>query len=109
MTLRLGLDDLLGELRHARRSGELGRLALIAYCDVRRWARLAGEWRVAEMAAGMFTAVPHASRDAFLEQVDTLVFELEQAKVRMGPLEGQPHIASAKGQGAGVPVEAASL
>ena len=101
MTLRLGLDDLLGELRHARRSGELGRLALIAYCDVRRWARQAREWGVAELAASMFTAVPHASRDAFLEQVDTLVFELEQAKTRMGPIDAPPQMPPASSLGVG--------
>ena len=41
LNLQLGLDDLLGDLRQ-RRSGDLGRLALISYCEVRRWARLAG-------------------------------------------------------------------
>lgn len=81
-TLQLGLDDLLGDLQHARRSDQLGRLAVIAYCDVRRWARQAHEWGVAERAVTMFTAEPHASREAFLEQVDRLMFDLEQARAR---------------------------
>lgn len=96
--LQLCLDDLLAELRHARRRGDLGRLALIAYCDVRRWARQAGEGAVAAHSAAMFTEVPHASRDAFLEQVDSLVFELEQAQARfLDPLPVsvlQPHALS---------------
>ena len=82
-TLLLGLDDLLAEFRHARRSGDLGRLALIAYCDVRRWARLAGETAIAGRAAAMFTAEPHASREAFLGEVDALMVELEQAQGRL--------------------------
>jgi hypothetical protein len=48
MQLQLGLEDLLGDLRYARRRGDLGRLALLLYCDVRRWARLAGEEELAE-------------------------------------------------------------
>lgn len=82
-SLLLGLDDLLAEFRHARRSGDLGRLALIAYCDVRRWARLAGEPEIAVRAASMFTAEPHVSRDAFLGDVDALMVELERAQGRL--------------------------
>lgn len=81
--LQLSLEDLLADLHHARRSGDLGRLALVAYCEVRRWARKAGEHDLAEHAAAMITATPHASRDAFLQQVDALIGELEQ--VRMLP------------------------
>ena len=82
LSLQLGLEDLLADLRHARRGGDLGRLALIAYCDVRRWARQAGEPAIADHAAAMFSGEPHASREAFLEAVDTLLFELVQAKSR---------------------------
>jgi hypothetical protein len=38
-SLQFGLEDLLVDLRHARKPGVLGRLA---YCQVRRWARNAG-------------------------------------------------------------------
>lgn len=82
MSLQLSLDDLLAEFQHARRRGDLGRLALIAYCDIRRWARRAGERSLAEHSAAMFTEQPHASREAFLEQVDGLVVELQQAQSR---------------------------
>lgn len=81
-TLLLTLEDLMADLQHARRQGDLGRLALIAYCEVRRWARQAGEAEVAEHAATMITAAPHADREAFLAQVDRLLGELELARKR---------------------------
>lgn len=77
-TLQLGLEDLLADLHHARRIGDLGRLALVAYCEVRRWARTAGRPALAEHAAAMITDTPHASREAFLNQIDALIAELEQ-------------------------------
>ena len=33
------LEDLLADLVHARRNQDLGRLALLAYCEVKSWAR----------------------------------------------------------------------
>lgn len=86
LSLRLGLDDLLADLQHARRRGDLGRLAFVAYCDVRRWARQAGEIGIAARSAAIFTHEPHASRDVFLEQVDRLVHDLEQVQARLPPL-----------------------
>ena len=80
MSLRLGLDDLLADLWHARRTGDLGRLALIAYCEVRRWARDAGNLPLAERASGLITSSPHRTREAFLEQIDALVLELERVQ-----------------------------
>jgi hypothetical protein len=83
----LCLEDLLADLRHARRRGELGRLAVIAYFDVRRWGRQAGELSVAEHSKAMFTNQPHASREAFLAHVDSLMVELEQAQARYATRE----------------------
>ncbi len=80
MTLQLGLEDLLAELRHARRTGDLGRLALIAYCEVRRWAREAGERELAEQASAMVTDGPLASREQFLQRIDGLMLALEQRR-----------------------------
>jgi len=77
--LRLGLEDLLGELRHARRIDDLGRLAAISYCDVRRWARLAGKEGLAERASQIVTRCPHASRASLLVDVDRLIDEMERA------------------------------
>jgi hypothetical protein len=77
-SLHLDLDDLLGELWYARRQGDLGRLAWLAYCEVRRWARRAGKLALAERASELITDAPHLSRDRFLVQVDGLIHELEQ-------------------------------
>ena len=74
-SLQLGLDDLLADLRHARRGNDLGRLALLAYCEVRRWARSAGEPALAQHAAEMVTASPHRSREvifSFPSPVETV-------------------------------------
>jgi hypothetical protein len=78
--LQVGLEDLLGDLRYARRSGDLGRLALLSYCEVRRWARMAGYDRLAEHASELITQAPHASREEFLTEVDGLIAELETAR-----------------------------
>jgi hypothetical protein len=80
--MQVRLDDLLGDLWYARRRGDLGRLALVSYCEVRRWARLAGEQRVAEHSSELITHGPHASRDEFLAQVDSLIGELEEVRCR---------------------------
>jgi len=94
LSLQLGLDDLLAEMHHARRRGDLGRLALIAYCDVRRWARQAGEYDIARQSMAMFTDEPHASREAFLDKVDALLHELEQLQSRwQSELPARPHAA----------------
>jgi len=77
---QLALDDLLADLWHARRQGDLGRLAFVTYCEVRRWARGAGEIALAEHASKMIIASPHASRARFLEEVDALIRELEQVR-----------------------------
>lgn len=78
LMLQLGLDDLLADLHHARKGGDMGRLALIAYCEVRRWARLAGEPDVAERSSAMITVSPHASKQAFLAEIDALIGQLER-------------------------------
>lgn len=79
--LQLGLDDLLGDLRYARRRGDLGRLALISYCEVRRWARMAGYQQLAEHSSELVTNPPPESREVFLARIDDLIEELEGARV----------------------------
>jgi hypothetical protein len=76
-SLQLDLEDLLADLQHARRSGDLGRMALLCYCEVRRWARKAGQAELAELSAAMITGSPHGSREAFLADMDGLVRRLE--------------------------------
>jgi hypothetical protein len=78
--LRLVLEDLLGDLRYARRTGDLGRLALLSYCEVRRWARMAGAHGLAEHSSELITHSPHASREEFLAHIDQLIIELETAR-----------------------------
>ena len=77
------LEDLLGDLQYARRQGDLGRLALLAYCEVRRWARNSGEADLAEHSSEMINSCPHASRDEFMRQVDVIIHELELACARV--------------------------
>ena len=86
-SLQVGLDDLLSELQDARHYGELGRLALLAYCDVRSWARQAGEIGVAHHSTAIFTDHKHASKEVFLQQVDELIAELQLARPRLAQAE----------------------
>jgi hypothetical protein len=81
--LQHSLEDLLGDLQHARRTGDMGRLALLAYCEVRRWARQAGEPELADRSTELITRHPHASREQFMEQIDGLILALEQAHTRV--------------------------
>ena len=73
LAVQLTLDDLVADLRHARRTNDLGRLALIAYCEVRRWARSAGEPALAQQVSQMVLDSPQPSREAFLAEVDGLI------------------------------------
>lgn len=81
ISLQNGLEDILGDLRFARRSGDLGRLALLAYCEVRRWAREAGEEELARHSTELINNCPYAGRDEFLTAVDGLIVELEHTRV----------------------------
>jgi hypothetical protein len=83
-SLQLDLEDLLADLQHARRSGDLGRMALLCYCEVRRWARKAGQADLAAVSAAMITGSPHASRQAFLDDMDKLVQRLEALQPAAG-------------------------
>jgi hypothetical protein len=62
---------------YARRNEELGRLALLCYCEVRAWARRAHEEQLAELAWALCAQSVPSSRSAFLGQVDTVIDELE--------------------------------
>jgi hypothetical protein len=80
-SLRVDLEDVLGNLQHARRSGDLGRLALLTYWDVRKWARWAHREALAQRASDLVTKRPHPSRSAFLNIVDEVIDELERIRV----------------------------
>jgi hypothetical protein len=81
MDSQWGLEDLLADLHQARKRGDLGRLAFVSYCDVRRWAREAGRQVLADQATRLITESPHQTRDDFLMQVDQLIHELEALRV----------------------------
>ncbi len=80
--LRLGLDDLLADLWYARRTGDLGRLALVSYYEVRRWAKLVGEPTLVEHSSVLLMGQPHVDRDSFLKDADRLIGELESLRVQ---------------------------
>lgn len=82
--LRVDLEDLAAQVAHARRGQELGRLALLCYCEVRPWARSAKEERLAERAWTLSVQSVPTSRNAFLKKVDLLIAELEWACERAG-------------------------
>lgn len=77
LNFQLALEDLLADLHFARKNGQLGRLALLAYCDVKRWARQAGKPDVADTALRMFSEIPCINRADFLYSIDQLVAMLE--------------------------------
>ena len=71
------LDDLLGSLYHARREEDLGRLALVTYWEVRRWARETRHEHLAEVAGRAIIDPPLRSRGEFLSVIDEVIAELE--------------------------------
>lgn len=82
LTFQRALQDLLAELQLARAQGDLGKLALLCYCELRRWARDAGESTLAEHCTGLITGRPHASRQAFLGDIDALINELAELQLK---------------------------
>jgi len=77
VSLQNGLEDILGDLQFARRRGDLGRLALLAYCEVRRWAREAHAEELAMRSGALMKNFPYSSRDEFLDAVDDLIVQVE--------------------------------
>jgi hypothetical protein len=78
LDIQLGLEDLLADLHFARRDDKLGRLALLAYCEVKGWARRAGKPYLADDALKMFSASPCLSKQEFLDRIDNLIATLER-------------------------------
>jgi hypothetical protein len=74
---QLVLEDLLAEMQYARKHDELGRLALLAYCDVKGWARRAGKQDVADLALRMFSENPYTTKNSFLQGIDDLIATLQ--------------------------------
>jgi hypothetical protein len=77
LNIQLALEDLLADLRFARRHDQLGRLALLAYCEVKGWARTSGRPALADISLRMFSEKPSSSKVEFLENIDSLIATLE--------------------------------
>jgi hypothetical protein len=75
--LQLALEDLLANLRFARKHGQLGRLAYLTYCEAKAWARLANKPDLADKAIGVFSQNPCVSKVEFLQNVDSVIAMLE--------------------------------
>lgn len=86
-SIQIELEDLIADFRFARRADKLGRLALLAYCDCKAWARRAAKPDVANTALAMFTENPCLSKDEFLERIDHLISLLESHR-KDDPPEG---------------------
>jgi hypothetical protein len=78
----LELEDLLADLHHSRRQNDLGRLALLAYCEARRWARTTGHSEIARMASSMVIDGPHPTRETFLTHIDSIIAAMERSAGR---------------------------
>jgi hypothetical protein len=70
---QLALEDLLADLHFARKSEQLGRLALLAYCEVKGWARRAGKLDAADLALRLFSENPCRSKGEFLAGINGLI------------------------------------
>lgn len=66
-------------------------MALLVYCEVRRWAREAGEHALAAHSSGLIIQSPQPSRADFLASVDDLIGELEGAHLRISALKQHGH------------------
>ena len=90
VSLKTGLDDILRDLRFFRKTGDVGRLALLTYCDVRRWAREAGAQELARHSLALVNDSAHLGHEEFVAAIDELIVGLEHA--RLNP--ANPHCRS---------------
>ena len=74
----LALEDLIADLRFCRRNEQVGRLAFLAFCDVKAWARTMGNVNVADKVHQMFLETPYQNKDGFLDDIDDLISTLER-------------------------------
>jgi len=80
---QLVLEDVLAALWHARRAGDVGRLAHLSCDEVHRSARARGDHLLAARARTLLTGCPFPSRDEFMFAVDRLIAEVEQAHAQL--------------------------
>ena len=77
----LQLEDVLAALWHARRVGDVGRLAHLGCYEVQRWARAARRDALTAHARALLTDCPYPSRDEFMFAIDRVIEALEHAHV----------------------------
>ena len=80
---RLALEDVLAALWHARRAGDIGRLAHLGYCEVQRWARARRDDVLTAHARELLTDCPYRNRQDFMFAIDRLIAEVEHAHVQL--------------------------
>jgi len=79
------LEDLLADLHYSRRQNDLGRLALLAYCEAPRWARTTGHSEIVRLATSMVVDNPHPTREAFLSNIDSIIAAMERSAGHPNP------------------------
>jgi len=77
--LQTALEDLLAQLWHARRTGDLGRLAHLGSSEVQRWGRYASESLLVSRARELLVQCPFKSREDLLWTIDRLIADVEFA------------------------------
>jgi hypothetical protein len=82
-SLQLALEDVLAALWHARRSGDIARLAHVGYSEVQRWARERRDEVLMGRARALLTDCPYRNRDEFMFAIDRLIADVEQAHVQL--------------------------
>jgi hypothetical protein len=87
---RLALEDLLAALWHAKRAGDVGRLAHLGCCEVQRWARARRDDVLAAHARALLTDCPYQSREDFMFAIDRLIAEVEHAHVELVSYDRYP-------------------
>ena len=77
--LRFALEDLLAQLWHTRRTGDLGRLAHLSFSEVQRWARTADQSLLVSRARDLLARCPYENREDLVWAIDRLIAEVEFA------------------------------
>ena len=95
VSLKNGLDDILRDLRFFRKTGDVGRLALLTYCDVRRWAREAGAQELAMHSTALVNDSSRLGHEEFVAAIDELIVGLERARLNTATSHGRSKGANA--------------
>ena len=95
VSLKNGLDDILRDLRFFRKTGDVGRLALLTYCDVRRWAREAGAQELAMHSTALVNDSSRLGHEEFVAAIDELIVGLERARLNTASSHGRSKGANA--------------